>query len=124
LLRWLQSLRFLDAYAKVMTWVARFVGALFCLAACIALLSTLLTPGASPWMFVLVLLMAGIGVATLLATPITGKQLAHFQSDALGASKVSDLRQNSGPRPEPSDSVDAPRVGVAQSSPNPSLERP
>ena len=124
LVRKLQGSRFLEAHATVMTWVARFVGALFCLSSVLALISAVLSSQTSPWMYLLVLLFAGIGVGLILATPIAGKQLAYFQRDSLGTSKVSVLRQNSGPQIGMGDSPSAPSVDAPHSSPNPSLERP
>jgi hypothetical protein len=92
-LRWTQSDRFLDAYAKALTWVARFFGVMCGIGGVMTLVVSVVTPGTSPWIYALVLLLAGICVGTFVAKPISGAQLGSISRDAMGASKVSDLRQ-------------------------------
>jgi hypothetical protein len=86
--------RFLDAYAKLLTWIARVFGALCGLASLMTLITTLATPDASPWMYLLVLIMAGICIATFLAKPIRGSDIGGITEDSMGSSHVSALKQN------------------------------
>jgi hypothetical protein len=92
-LRWIQSHQFLDAYAKALTWVVRFFGVMCGVGGLMTLVVSVVTPDTSPWMYALVLLLAGICVGTFVAKPISRAQLGPISRDAMGASKVSDLRQ-------------------------------
>jgi hypothetical protein len=87
--------RFVDAYAKVLTWMALLFGVLCGVGSVLALITVLVMPGWSPWMYLLVLVSAGICVATFVAKPLTGADLSRMSQDSVGKTRTSSLRQQS-----------------------------
>jgi hypothetical protein len=81
----------LDAYASLLTWLARLLGVFCGLGAVIVFVSALTVQNFNLWSFILAIVLAGISVFIFLAKPLSGSSVEGIAKSAMGNSHVSSV---------------------------------